>query len=153
MIFSKNILCTLALTVVFAACTGPKKMAVGTEPIDSHTSSIASRFDKTQRWQLTAINGRDLKPTDDAVTVSFNPEAGTLSGTTACNTYSANYTLQNSELIIQNLQASDLLCPDPAMNAEQRYLGLLRKANRLVVEGTTMTLYSNNREILKFGLQ
>lgn len=108
---------------------------------------------KEHRWQLTAINGRDLKPTDDAVTVSFNPEAGTLSGTTACNTYSANYTLQNSELIIQNLQASDLLCPDPAMNAEQRYLGLLRKANRLVVEGTTMTLYSNNREILKFGLQ
>jgi hypothetical protein len=59
----------------------------------------------------------------------------------------------NSEFKIHNLQSSDLLCPDPAMNAEQRYLGLLRKANRLVVEGTTLTLYSNNREILKFGLQ
>lgn len=108
---------------------------------------------KEHRWQLTAINGRDLKPTDDAVTICFNPEAGTLSGTTPCNTYSANYALQNSEFKIHNLQSSDLLCPDPAMNAEQRYLGLLRKANRMTVEGNNMTLYSNNREILKFGLQ
>lgn len=149
MIFFNNIFRTVAIVMVACLMTGCKGTS-GTP--DTHPSNATVHLEKSQRWQLTAINGRDLKPTDDAVTISFNPEAGTFSGTTACNTYSANYIIQNSELKIQNLQSSDLRCPDPSMNAEERYLGLLRKANRLVVEGTTMTLYSNNREILKFGL-
>lgn len=154
MIFNKNIFHLSAIvmaTCLIMGCKGTARTADAAKAV--HTAPIAIHLDKEQVWQLTAINGRELKPTDDAITISFNPEVGTLKGRTACNTYSAGYKLLNAQLSILNLQSSDLFCPDPAMNAEQRYLGLLRKANRMTVEGNNMTLYSNNREILKFGLQ
>lgn len=154
MIFNKNIFHLSAIvmaTCLIIGCKGTARTADAAKAV--HAAPIAIHLDKEQVWQLTAINGRELKPTDDAITISFNHEAGTLKGRTACNTYSAGYKLLNAQLSILNLQSSDLFCPDPAMNAEQRYLGLLRKANRMTVEGNNMTLYSNNREILKFGLQ
>lgn len=154
MIFNKNIFHLSAIvmaTCLIMGCKGTARTANAAKAV--HAAPLTIHLDKEQVWQLTAINGRELKPTDDAITISFNPEAGTLKGRTACNTYSAGYKLLNAQLSILNLQSSDLFCPDPAMNAEQRYLGLLRKANRMTVEGNNMTLYSNNREILKFGLQ
>ena len=135
MIFNKNIFHLSAIvmaTCLIMGCKGTARTADAAKAV--HTAPIAIHLDKEQVWQLTAINGRELKPT-------------------SCNTYSAGYKLLNAQLSILNLQSSDLFCPDPAMNAEQRYLGLLRKANRMTVEGNNMTLYSNNREILKFGLQ
>ena len=165
MIFNKNIFHLSAIvmaTCLIMGCKGTARTADAAKAV--HTAPIAIHLDKEQVWQLTAINGRELKPTDDAITISFNPEAGTLRGQSSCNTYSADYTLSHSStpssspsatLRLSNLTHTDIQCTEAQMNTEERFLALLAKANHLSLspDGWTLTLSAKGRNPLVFSLQ
>ena len=113
-------------------------------------------------WQLVAIRGKDVSRTSNIITLSFNPEAGTISGKAPCNSYFGNYKLRpNTQqqdgdyytLGFSDIGSTKVYCTEADMNAESRYLSLLPKADALRIDAYTLTLYQKGKEILKYELQ
>ena len=144
----KNILKTLQIVLFVLmqiSCTSTATQSLGrqaTQPLD-----------KSQVWQLVQVQGRDIKSSPTPVTIIFNPETSTLHGQAQCNTYTADYSLHDSRLIISNLQPSNTQCPEADMNAENRYLATLRKCTNITVTATTLSLGNKNKSLLEFELQ
>lgn len=95
-------------------------------------------------WQATGINnGKEAVVSQvgtEKVTAVFGDD-GTLSGTGGCNTYSGPYTTSGTDQItIGALAATEMACPEPAMEIEQMYFGALGNVATYRIEGTTLTL-------------
>lgn len=117
------------------------------------TAGGRERMTKDQVWQLVAIQGRPLVPSSSPITLIFNPKTSSLHGQAQCNTYTADYSLHDSRLIISNLQPSNTQCPEALMNAEKRYLATLQKCTQLSLSTTTLSLGNKNKTLLQFELQ
>ncbi len=125
-----------------------------------HTAAASLLPEKSQTWQLTAVNGRELPSNAKAATLTFNPEAGSFRGTTACNFYAGDYLVGEASphdgrrpFSIGHFGSGSIRCPEADMNAEERFLTLFQKANSLFIDEYTLTLYRDNKEILQFGLR
>lgn len=152
----KNILKTLLslLATLIIACCASSPFTPSHSLSHPFTPPITPpTLSKNQIWQLVKLQGRTIPPHSKATTLSFNPEAQTLRGQTPCNPYSADYSIQNSTLIIQNLQSSSLLCPEADINAESRYLATLKKCTQISLSSSTLSLGINNKVLLVFELQ
>ena len=152
----KNILKPLLslLATLIIACCASSPFTPSHSPSLPFTPSITSpSLSKDQIWQLVKLQGRTVPPHAKVTTLSFNPEAQTLRGQTPCNTYSADYSIQNSTLTILNLQSSSLLCPEADINAQSRYLATLKKCTQITINSTTLTLGNKNKVLLVFELQ
>ena len=117
-------------------------------------------INKDQTWQLVRIQGRDIPKNAKSVTLTLNPEAGTLSGQATCNTYSANFVIGNQrpdsekfQFSISNFQFTDIRCPEADMNAEGRFFAAFQKANNILISENSLTLYRDNKELLHFELR
>lgn len=117
---------------------------------------------KGQVWQLVALRGKAVSRSSDIITLTLNPEAGTISGKMPCNSYYGNYTLRlasqtpekdNYTLKISEVGYTEVYCNEADMNTEARYLALLPKADALTIDTYTLTLYQKDKEILKYELQ
>lgn len=146
----KNILkplLSLLATLIIASCASSPFTPPAAPP------SLSPTLSKDQTWQLVKLQGRTVPPHAKATTLSFNPEARTLRGQTPCNPYSADYSIHNSTLTIQNLQSSSLLCPEADINAEKRYLATLKKCTQISLSSSTLSLGIKNKVLLVFELQ
>ena len=106
------------------------------------------------------MQGRNLPRDAKTVTLSFNPEAGSFRGSTACNFYAGTYSLGTAApddprlpLDIELVGSGSILCPEADMNAEGRFLAALQKANYILLNENTLTLYRDNKELLHFELR
>lgn len=122
---------------------------------------------KDQVWKLVEIQGRKVDNKSAAVTLTFNPEAGTLRGQAACNSYGADYKLgtlvaanpnENADwcaFSVGEINHTTVQCPDAEMNAEMRYLARLAKCNQLALAdcGNTLILGQKGKPQLVFELQ
>ena len=95
-------------------------------------------------WQATGINnGNQAVVSQDGterVTATFGAD-GTLSGSGGCNTYSGTYTTTGTDgLTIGPVAATEMACPEPAMEIEQQYFAALGAVTTYLIEGTTLTL-------------
>lgn len=146
-----KILLPLFAALLTTACAGHKA---------PQSSNCPITLEKDQIWQLTKMQGRDINRNTKSTNLSFNPEAGTLKGQTACNSYSANYSIGNSsdekmffQFATSNFQFSNVQCPEADMNAESRYLAILKKCTQISVTSTTLTLSNKDKPLLVFELQ
>lgn len=103
-------------------------------------------------WQLVAIRGKEVTKSTN-ITLTINPETSTISGQSACNRYSANYTLNGNSLSTSNIQLTKIQCPEPDMLAEERYITFIKKADAISWTAYELTLFQHNREILRFEIQ
>jgi heat shock protein HslJ len=106
-------------------------------------------------WTLTSMNGQAVSA-DTNVTASFTPgeapTTGTINGSSGCNTYSAGYTLNNSNIAVQ-LPAVTMMYCATGMETEQAYLQALQAStsyeifvNQLVLTSPTGNLmFTANR--------
>lgn len=147
----------LVACLLLTACGGSKP-AGSTEA--RQQEALAPQ--KGQVWQLVAMRGKAVSRTTDIITLTFNPEAGTLSGKAPCNSYYGNYRLRldsqspegdNYTLKLTDVGSTKVYCSEADMNAEARYLALLPKADALTIDAYTLTLYQKGKEILKYELQ
>jgi len=95
-------------------------------------------------WQATGINnGKEAVVGMDGteqVTAVFGAD-GTLSGSGGCNTYSGTFTTSGADQItIGTLAATEMACPEPAMEIEQMYFAALGNVAVYQIDGTTLTL-------------
>ena len=143
-----SLLCLMA-----CGSSKPAAVTVDAEPLQPH---------KEQVWQLVAMRGKSLPARSGIITLTFNPEAGTLSGHATCNNYGADcrlaYSASSPEgyrytVTVANLAGGNTLCPEADMNAEARYLALLPKADALLLTPYNLTLFQKDKEILRFELQ
>ena len=151
----KNIVKCLLPLIVALTAVACSSVRVATNP---------PQLAKEQTWQLVSIQGRAVSRSASPVTIVFNPETGNISGRAACNTYNASYSTSSGEasdkyewcrLEIKGINHADVQCPEAEMNAEARYLALLKKCTQMAspYPQTTLLLGNNNKVLLEFELQ
>ena len=147
---------TLIACLLLPACGNSKSAAIDT------AQHITLAPEKGQVWQLVAMRGKAVSRTTDIITLTFNPEAGTISGKATCNSYYGNYRLKldsktpegdNYTLKLSDVGSTKVFCNEADMNAESRYISLLPKADALHIDAYTLTLYQKGKEILRYELQ
>ena len=152
----------LVACLLLTACGGSNKARSGADTATLAAKAEALAPEKGQVWQLVAVRGKAVSRTAGLTTLTFNPEAGTISGKTACNTYYGSYRLRleastaegyRYALAFSDIGSGDTRCPEADMNSEARYMALLPKADAMCVDAYTMTLYQRGKEILKYELQ
>ncbi|MBR1799677.1 MAG: META domain-containing protein [Bacteroidales bacterium] len=143
----------LAMAMVACSTSKPKATAEGQRPV---------QLADTQVWQLVSIRGRDVKSQQGVVTLVFRPRTGTFEGKASCNRFWGTYALQHPtngqdgevcECRFAQVEATQVVCPDAAMYAEQQLLLLLPKATHILLAPYSITLLQSGRELMKFEMQ
>ena len=146
----------LVACLSLTACGGTKSAG------STATQQEALAPQKEQVWQLVAMRGKAVSRTENLLTLTFNPEAGTLSGKAPCNSYYGSYRLMlklqmtdgdHYTLKLSEVGSTKVYCNEADINAEARYLALLPKADAMTIDAYTLTLYQRGKEILKYELQ
>lgn len=147
-----NILLTLFAVLLLGACAS--------RPPHSDHQPPPPNLTKNQVWQLTLLNGRDIPNDSKVTTLSFNPEAGIFSAHSACNSFSGVFNMGETptadgrrSFSLRILSPNTLHCPESDMNAEERFLSTLKKANYILADEHALSLFQNDKEILHFELQ
>lgn len=153
MLKHKIVICLAFLLTI--ACSSPRSATApqNTEVLEPQREQV---------WQLVAERGRDIKNGTPITTLSFNPEAGTFRGHSACNVYHGEYRLQLEQrrpegdmyaITVNFGGCGNVRCPEADMNAEQRFTSLLPKADHMLVSAYELKLFQRGKELLKFELQ
>lgn len=90
-------------------------------------------------WLLMSIAGQGVLP-ETHITADFN--AGQVAGSSGCNTYTAPYELNGSNLTVGSAATTRIACEEPqgVMEQETLYLGLLGTAVSYRIEGRQMSI-------------
>ena len=104
------------------------------------------------RWQVTGLLNGDAFASPIAetkLTATFGDDA-TLSGSSGCNTYTAEYTTDKGAIEIADLAGTEKACSEPAgvMAQEASYLALLSRAASFRVDGSVLELIDVDRQRL-----
>ena len=119
--------------------------AAKVEPIVIDPSSLANT-----RWRLAALGDADA-PADAVGDATAEFTAAELTGWTGCNSYSARYSVQGSELRFDDLSWTEAGCATDALfQQEQRMQDSLANLERFEVSGQRLTLYSQDGQVLVF---
>lgn len=121
------------------------------------SSSIAAGAAATtlptgQTWTLHRAGTLDTSPTvqrAEAPNIRF--EAGRVSGSTGCNTFTGSYTLTGRELRFSPLATTRRACTNAVTTAlEARYLRTLSGVRRFALSGPVLLLATDRGETLVF---
>lgn len=94
-------------------------------------------------WSLVRWRETGLDPADFTITASFAD--GSISGTSAVNTYSGSYTTGGvNDFSVGQIASTMMAGPEPDMEAEAAYLGLLEDAASFHATETTLTLFGSD---------
>jgi heat shock protein HslJ len=106
------------------------------------------------RWQVTALGMPGLPGTSPVIpgtvlTMDFG-SGGQLNGSSGCNTYSATYLVDGSQLAITMPIGAGMFCESPAgiMDQEQAFLGLIPVVDGFTIEGSSLYLSTSSGQIL-----
>lgn len=135
------------LSIITMALTGCKSTK------DSQAIVMAEpQFDHEVVWQLTSMRGKTVNYEEGQkqVTLQFNPEAGTLSGCSACNQYFASYKSDDKNITIGQVNGTKMACPEPWMTLERKYMQELRKVDQYQLGDYQLDLMQGETVILHF---
>ncbi len=97
------------------------------------TSRVATMDLPGTTWQLVSMDG-DAIAGDAVPTLAFDGQ-GAVSGSTGCNTFSGQVTINGSELSFGPLVTTRMACADPAANArEQAFLAAMEDVSAYTVD-------------------
>ena len=144
----KKLFVLLCTTMLLACCKSSKNTA--------NTASLESQGANTV-WTLKVLKNKIMAfdENDRIVTISFNPEAGQVSGCSGCNTYFGGYTEPKSgKLEFQPIIATKMACPQPMMETERAFLSTLRKVNGYqIADDGLLQLLQDETVVLTFEKQ
>ena len=103
-------------------------------------------------WRLVALGNADApaEVVDGDATAEFTTD-GDMKGLTACNSYSARYSVRGSELRLDDLSWTEAGCPSQALyRQEQRMQDLLATVERFGVSGEQLKLHGEGEQVLIF---
>ena len=95
-------------------------------------------------WDLVTMNGE--APVDGTIpTISFEENA--INGTTGCNSYFGGYTLDGTNLSVEQVGQTEMFC-EGRMEQEQTYLTMLMSAVSLTFEDGTLTIHTEQGDLV-----
>lgn len=129
----------MAITIAaFAACTGPKDLAINPGAIQGD-------------WHLTSMNGDEFSE-DDGYTFSFNTD-GTVAGLAGCNYVVGEYSAEEDEdnevgvVSLSSVAGTKIMCDSQSTDAD--YIAAVESVNNFEVrEGNELVLTSDSNELV-----
>jgi heat shock protein HslJ len=114
----------------------------------SACSARRSSQDLTGRiWILNQLNGV-VPITGTAITAEFN-QGGRVGGSSGCNSYSASYEVKGNTLSFNEPMVSTMMaCPEPIMEQEREYLGVLAGTATYQIANEELTLKDSTDNVL-----
>lgn len=100
-------------------------------------------------WRLTVLNGANIIPGTE-ITAIFG-DAGNLSGSAGCNSYTGGYQISGDTLSIGGIGTGQQFCAEPpgVMDQEQLYITVLNGATGFSINGQQLSIRSS-RGLLQF---
>jgi heat shock protein HslJ len=122
----------------------PTQPAAEGQPSAPPASPVGTADDLVgSKWVLASFGTPDSQtpvPTDAGVTAEFGA-GGALSGSTGCNSYSGQYTLDGQNLTVGPVQATEMACVEEDRMARERdFVTALQSARTLTRDGDTLTI-------------
>lgn len=119
-----------------ASAPGPAPTAAVTTP--------GAAFFLGSEWALKNIGGTPVNP--EAVPTMAFLEAGKVSGNASCNRFSGPVELGDGTIHIGTLATTRMACLPDIAPQEAAYLAALQNAERVVIEGQELLLYTRSLE-------
>lgn len=127
----KKTLLTMLILCLLTACSGNAAAA-------GLTSST---------WALVSMPGYDRLPARP--TMKFEPDSGSLSGSSGCNHYSTAYKITGDQLKLDAAIAATLMgCEAPQMNLEQAFLLQLATVSTFELSGDQLILQVDGKSVV-----
>lgn len=83
--------------------------------------------------------------------IQFNPEAKSVNGCAGCNRFFGSYEEpQAGQLVLSEMGATKMACPDNEMDIEDMFLSNLGKVNAYRIEGDKLELLQNDKVVMTF---
>jgi heat shock protein HslJ len=104
----------------------------------------------TGTWTLTAYGTTDTVSSalaDVEANLSFN-EDGTVTGTSGCNEFGGNYTVESNQITFEEIVSTLMLCDSALMGQEEAMQQVLTEAATYQIEGNTLTITNNDRVLV-----
>ena len=103
-------------------------------------------------WTLQSLNGEELIPGTE-ITAQFGEEQ--ILGNAGCNSYQANYELNDSRISVLDFISTEIFCEEPegVMDQEGEYMALMLRVDRFEIENDRLTLSTPDGETLVFERQ
>lgn len=123
-------------TLLFTSCEETKKV------IDT-----AGRVQLSGTYNITKAG--DQKVTGTNTNITFTALDKAVNGTTGCNSFFGNYTLDLYALSFGEIAATEQYCDEPIMKVENAILSALNNTGSYTLENDILTLLSkNDRSVL-----
>lgn len=128
----KYFLFLLLASLILSACTGGETSLVGTWSLISY---------ETEGSSTPAVPGSQAS-------ITFN-EDGTLAGTSGCNGFGGEYTVDGDQITFSGLISTLMACEEPLMSQEGAMFKALDGTASYNIAGDTLTI-TNNGTVLVF---
>jgi heat shock protein HslJ len=79
---------------------------------------------------------------DVDATLTFG-EDGSVTGSTGCNEFGGDYTIEGDQIMFGQIVSTLILCPDLQMAQEEAMLRVLMETASFAIEGDTLTITKN----------
>lgn len=102
------------------------------------------------RWELTAygLEGSTSPAlTDNEPGLTFNTD-GTLNGSSGCNGFSGEYTVEGDQIEFGPITSTLMLCDSPIMGQEEAFFQVLTETAAYQMEGNTLTISNNGQALV-----
>ena len=101
-------------------------------------------------WELTAygpVGTTSPALTENEPGLTFN-EDGTLNGSSGCNGFSGEYTIDGDQIQFGPITSTLMLCDSPIMGQEEAFFQVLMDAATYQIEGDPLTISNNSRVLV-----
>lgn len=147
----KQLVLVMMLSTVAIACTDPSDNPQVISPTneestdgDSNMSSQPIALEGTV-WNLVSLNNQPIL-SESEITAEF--AEGRVNGSAGCNSYFADYQLDNTQLNIETIGSTKRACPDDLMKQESTYLSLLDRAESAAVVDNVLTINTPDGDLV-----
>lgn len=143
----------VGLCVVACAGCGTEPAPEPEEPAETLEEAVVRTLDALGdgEWWLLEFAEGEPAPEEPAITLAY--VEGRFAGSSGCNRYFAAVTPGNDDLAIEVGPAGGtmMMCPEPVMEAEQRFLGCLAGVTSYRLDGDSLYLaYAEGLAELRF---
>lgn len=119
------------------------------QPAGSHAATPATLAGHS--WTLTRLvvdSDEKILSSANPITLNFQAQDHSLSGSSGCNTYGASYTLTGNQIHITEMRSTLVFCEDAGvMELEAAYTQTLQRVESIRIDGDTLTLEGANGQI------
>lgn len=138
-----QLLLIVTFSTIAIACTDNSEDSTVIPPANEK-SEVNQESDVTQPnaientvWNLVSLTRQPILA-DSQITAEF--AEGRVNGSAGCNSYFADYQLDDAQLNIETIGSTKKACPDDLMEQETTYLNLLDRAESAAVVNNVLTI-------------